>query len=331
MIVIGHSEVDRILSGQEKEILSLTERAYELHDMGSSAVPHSVFLRFPGDNRNRVIGLPAYIGGDNPAAGMKWIASFPGNVAQGIERASAAIVLNSLRTGQPEALIEGSQVSAKRTAASAAVAARTLVSSGKPVELSLIGCGVINFEVVRFVTAALPVSRITVCDLSRARATAFAERCATIAPGVPIGFAVDTIEAVTGHNLVSIATTAVEPHMGLSTAGPDTVVLHLSLRDLYPDTVLSSVNVVDDPDHVCRERTSLHLAEQLTAGRRFINASIGALLRGKAQLPQDSSKPIVYSPFGLGMLDIALAEFVRSQAADQGLGTIIDGFLATAG
>jgi len=101
----------------------------------------------------------------------------------------------------------------------------------------------------------------------------------------------------------------------------------VSLRDLTAETILGAVNVVDDTDHVCRERTSLDLAQQAAGNRDFVAAEIGALLRGRATLERKPERPVVYSPFGLGVLDIALAEYVREEAGRRGLGVRVDDFL----
>ncbi|WP_447035937.1 hypothetical protein [Streptomyces sp. DSM 118878] len=187
MLIVRHSEVSRILDGRELDNIRTVADAYRIHAQGDSTVPHSVFLRFPGQPRNRIIGLPAYRGGDKPAAGMKWIASFPGNIERGIERASAAIILNSLETGRPEALIEGSLISATRTAASAALAAELLTRDRRPDGLALIGCGVFNLEILRHVQAALPgLKTLTLYDSSPRRAAEFAARAAAMAPGAEV-------------------------------------------------------------------------------------------------------------------------------------------------
>ena len=103
MLILRRTDVADALAGRELEIIDLVADAYRLHDEGATALPHSTFLRFPEDRhaRDRIIGLPAYRGGAAPVAGMKWIASFPGNVAAGLERASASITLNSLENGRP--------------------------------------------------------------------------------------------------------------------------------------------------------------------------------------------------------------------------------------
>ncbi|WP_411083995.1 2,3-diaminopropionate biosynthesis protein SbnB [Streptomyces sp. cmx-18-6] len=337
MLILKHSEVAGLLAGREKEVIDLVSAAYQRHDEGRTALPHSVFLRFPDRPRDRIIGLPGYLGDREGAAGgvesgevagMKWISSFPGNVAAGLERASAAILLNSLETGHPEALIEGSLISARRTAASAALGARVLLGDRRPSGVTLIGTGVINREILRFLAVERPeLDSLAVYDTDPARARRFTADHARLLPGAKIRHCDSLDEALGAHDLVSFATTAATPYTGLDACPPGAVVLHISLRDLTVPAVLGAHNVVDDPDHVCREQTSPHLAEQHTGGRDFVDASIGALLRGAARLTPEDGKPLVYSPFGLGVLDLALAGFVRDEARRGGIGARIDGFL----
>ncbi len=315
--VLAAKEVEQLLLESPESVIDCVRQAYRQHHRGNTVVPHSTFLRFPDDDSpNRIIGLPAYLGADGDQdghAGMKWIASFPGNIDQGLPRASAAILLNSTRTGQPVALLEGASISAHRTAASAALAAKEL-SGPAPVGLSLIGCGVINLAVFRYVHRLLPsIRRVLVHDVDPERAADLARRLPST---VDVEIASSLDEALGREQLISFATNSGTPYTGLAGCQPGAVVLHVSLRDLQADALLGARNVVDDVDHVDRERTSIHLATTKVGHRDFIEATIGGLLDGVGSWRRDD-RVSVFSPFGLGVLDIALASWVldRAQAA----------------
>jgi N-[(2S)-2-amino-2-carboxyethyl]-L-glutamate dehydrogenase len=328
MLILGAGAVRAVLDGAEADVLAAVRRAYELHALGRTSVPHSAFLYFPAGDRDRIIALPAYLGGEHPVSGVKWVSSFPGNLELGLDRASAAMILNSVRTGVPEAFLEASAISAARTAASAALAAATL-SSGRPeTGVSLVGCGVINFEVLRYLRFALPtVDSVTVCDLSRERRESFAGKASARWPDLRVEAAGSVEEAMAAHRLVCMATTASVPHADALACRPGTLVLHLSLRDLTADSIRACVNVVDDPDHVCRAATSLHLVEQETGNRDIISSSLGEVLLASTPFTRDEHAVTVFSPFGLGCLDLAVADLVRRRAVADGLGTSLESFL----
>jgi ornithine cyclodeaminase len=262
-------------------------------------------------------------------AGVKWIASFPENHDKGLERASGVLILRSPVTGRPQAVLDASVVSAQRTAASAALAAQTLQGQPKAQQVGIIGCGLISFVTVRFLLAACPEIRsIVIHDIDDARAQSFKEKCRGISAEVEIETA-RTIDAVLkGASLVLFATTALEPYVtDLSSCAPGATILHISLRDLSPEVILSCDNIVDDVDHVCRAQTSVHLAEQCVGSRDFIRGTLALVVRGIIP-PRVDEKITVFSPFGLGVLDIAVGKFVIDRAAASGRGTVIEGFNA---
>ena len=327
MLILNAEQVRDVLDGADEQVIQAVRTAYECHEQGGTAVPHSVFLRFPDDDRNRIIALPAYLGGDDPVAGIKWISSFPGNVAAGRPRASAVMILNSMRTGAPVALLEAATISACRTAASAALAAATIAAAGPDTGVTLVGCGVINRTVLRFLRTTLPgLGEVTVFDLDPARARAFADECARLYPDLKVAVAPGVEDALGTHRLISLATTASAPHLDTRHCRAGTLLLHLSLRDLTPQTVLTGTNIVDDADHVCRASTSLHLAEQEVGNRDFIATSLGALLLAGAPYRRDEEGLTVFSPFGLGILDLAVARLVLQRAGASGTGTELSGF-----
>jgi ornithine cyclodeaminase len=328
LILRGH-EVASLLAGRENELIEVTRLAYETHAAGGGSLPQSTFLHFPGQPRRRIIALPAYLGGGFEVAGAKWISSFPSNLSKGLDRASAVIILNSAQTGRPQAVIEGSIISSKRTAASAALAARSLQQGRQASRVGIIGCGPINFEIVRFLSASNPeMNELLLFDLDAARADRFKEACHKLSADISVRTVKGVSAALVDATLVSLATTAVQPHIkDLSVCASNSALLHISLRDLAPETLLSTDNVVDDVDHVCRAQTSLHLAEQLVGNRDFIRCTLADITSGRAAPRKDDDGIVVFSPFGLGILDIAVGQLVYELAQERRQGTIIQSFL----
>jgi len=328
MLVLTGREVDSVLAGQESELMAIVRSAYVAHYRGESSLPPSTFLRFPDDPANRIIALPGYLGGELGGAGIKWVSSFPANVARGLDRASAVVILNSMATGRPVVMMEGSLVSAKRTAASAALAAQVLHRGGPVESVGAIGCGLINLEIQRFLRVAFPsIRRIHVYDLKAERATHFKHACLEALPGVGVEVAPDLTSLLRAVPLVSLATTAATPHItDLDGLAPGSTILHVSLRDLAPEVILACDNIVDDVDHVCRAETSVHLAERRSGTREFIRCVLAEILDGKAEPRRDDRSIAVFSPFGLGVLDLAVGGFVLRRAIAAGMGIRIDSF-----
>ena len=331
VLILDGQQVQSILDGQERLIIDLVGKAYVTHRSGESCLPHSSFINFPGKQRERIIALPAYLGGDFDIAGIKWIASFPENHALGIDRASAAIILNSMETGRPYAMMEGAAISAMRTAASAALAATVMKphNLSEP-EVSLIGCGPINVEIARFLVAAMPgIREFVLHDLDRAVAQRLAERLAALFPSIAVTVTPSVQDAISRSDIVSFATTAVVPHIAdLEACRPDAIILHISLRDLTPECILRCDNVTDDVEHAVRANTSLHLAEKLTGTKDFVRCTLGDILAGDAPCGAGDGRLTVFSPFGLGVLDLALAQWVASRAKEKSIGTRLPFFPA---
>jgi ornithine cyclodeaminase len=329
LLLLGGGAIRAALNGREREIIEVVKAAYTTYGRGDQALPHSSFLRFPGDDRNRIIALPAYLGAPFGVAGIKWIASFPGNLDRGIERASAILVLNSIETGRPTAILEASIISAKRTAASAALAAESLHPDRTVDAVALVGCGPINFEVARFLRAVFPgLRQLVLIDTARQRAEQFRDRVAAQGWGLAVELGAARLEDARACPVVSFATNASRPYLHHAGAfAPGTTVLHVSLRDLAPEMILQVVNVVDDIDHVCRAQTSIHLAEQAVGNHDFIHAELAGVLASSAPIRRRPEDVVVFSPFGLGVLDVALGQWVVRDSAASDRGVVIDEFL----
>ncbi len=319
MTVIDAGDVAAEIEGSRPEILDVVRAAYLAHDAGQSSNPHSSFLRFPHQTRSRIISLPAYLGGEFEVAGNKWIASFPDNTRHGIPRASATLILNDCANGYPFACMESSIISATRTAASAVLGAEVLIGERRARRVGVVGTGLIAQHVWKFLRDLdWDIEGFRLFDLDRAAAERYRDVLAEHTDA-DVLIAERVEDAFTDCDLVVLTTVAGEPHLHdprLLAHAP--VVLHLSLRDLGPEVVLAAQNFTDDIDHAVRERTSLHLAEQRTGNRDFVDGTLGDLLQQRRV--RHRGRPAIFSPFGLGVLDLAVGKWVHDRVVAAGKG-----------
>jgi len=329
LLVLGADDVAAVLRGRDREVISAVEDAYCAHVRGETSLPHSAFVYLPGAG-NRIIALPAYLGEPVDVAGVKWISSVPGNIERGLDRASAVVILNSVETGRPKAVLEGSLISARRTSASAISAARVLHPN--PQRIALVGCGLLNFEIARLAASVFPaLDEFILYDLDAERSIFLAGELRQT-PGASVIRVAGSIEEACGAaTLVSFATTAGSPYV----SDPEmfrqcATILHISLRDLSPEVILKFDNVVDDADHVCRANTSLDLAAKIKGDRSFIRCSLGEILLEQAPARKDATTPVIFSPFGLGILDLAVANLVYEAALSSGFGVTVPSFCKSA-
>ncbi|MER5830713.1 2,3-diaminopropionate biosynthesis protein SbnB [Streptomyces sp. NPDC002130] len=325
--VVPGSQVKEVLQGREKTVVEVVEAAYRLHGAGRTVNPPSSFLRFPDRPTSRIIALPASLGGEGRVDGLKWISSFPANVASGIPRASAVLILNDPATGYPFACMESSIISAARTAASAASAADRL-SRGRPrpARLGFVGAGLIARYIHTYLEGTgWSFDSIGVHDLSPESAAGFRTYLEQSGAFGRVTVHHDAEEVIRLSDLIVFATVADRPHITEpSWFRHNPVVLHVSLRDLAPQVLLSATNVVDDIDHCLRAATSPHLTERLTGNRDFLLGTLDDVMAGRVTVPAE--RPAIFSPFGLGVLDLAVGSYVYDEVARSGELRVIDHF-----
>ena len=325
--VISGRQVRQALHGREKQITELVEATYRWHGAGDSVNPPSYFLRFPDRPSARIIALPASIGGQVRVDGLKWISSFPENVAAGIPRASAVLILNDHDTGYPFAVLESSIISATRTAASAALAAERLAQGRpRPTRVGFVGVGLIARYIHTFLAGTgWTFDETHMFDLSDDSAAGFRGYLENAGAGGQVTVDDSAQTLIRSCDLVVFATIAGEPHVhDVSWFDHNPVVLHVSLRDLAPEILLASTNVVDDVEHCLKANTSPHLVEQRTGSRDFLAGTLHDVIAGRLTVPAD--RPVVFSPFGLGVLDLAVGKFVHDEIAGSGDLHVVDDF-----
>src|SRR5213083_2897773 len=269
--IINGKTVSEVICAHRAECIEAVEHAYLAHAKGQAINPQSYFLRFPEKPDCRIIALPAFLGNGFAVAGLKWIASYPGNVQRGFPRASAVLVLNSYETGYPFAILESSIISAARTAASAALAAYWLNGRSRCAHsLGIVGTGLIARYVYEFlVDTGWTIEEVRLYDTSPVESEKFRNTACRLEHHRTVAVVPDVAQLVRACDLILFTTVASTPHITDPTLFEhNPLVLHISLRDLAPDILRRSQNVVDDVEHVIKANTCPHRAEQKTGNRK---------------------------------------------------------------
>lgn len=324
--VVNATSVKSILHQDASYLKDIIKQTYLAYQQGEAINPGSYFLRYPNDeSEQRIIALPAYLGNTQPVVGIKWIASSPLNIKTGLPRASAVCILNEAATGIPFAIIEGATISAYRTALSAILAAETMGRVDSFETVGFVGCGILAETIFSQMRQyGWPIKQCMLYDKDVLRADLFKSKMA-INREQEIIIADTDIDVIKNSQVVVLATTAQTPYLDdISIINNEHIFLNISLRDLSPAYILSSNNIVDDVAHILQANTSVHLTYQQVQQNTFITGTLAQLLLGKIKL--DVKKPSIFSPMGLGVLDLALATFVFNQAKERKMLQTINGF-----
>lgn len=133
--------------------------------------------------------------------------------------------------------------------------------------------------------------------------------------------------ALSGADLLVLATTAVAPYPSDPGAfRPGEVVLNISLRDIAHVVLAGAGNVLDDIEHCLRAGTSPHLAVERFGHRGLITGTLAQVMTGAVST--DRARSAIFSPFGLGVLDLAVGSFVYREASRSGEAIDIPDFFA---
>jgi 2,3-diaminopropionate biosynthesis protein SbnB len=245
----------------------------------------------------------------------------PGNQSSSHEHHPGALGPRHPRfhSGYPFAILESSIISAARTAASAALAAYWLSGQARRAHsLGIVGTGFIARYVYDFlVDTGWEIEEVRLYDKSPLESEKFRNTACRPEHHRTVTVVADVTQLLRASDLIVFTTVAPAPHItdaALFEHNP--VALHISLRDLAPDILLRSQNVVDDVEHVMKANTSPHLTEQQTGNRSFVTGTLAEIMLGQRSV--NRSRPIIFSPFGMGILDVAVGKWVYDQAVAAG-------------
>lgn len=154
-----------------QEIIEAVESVFKEKGAGRVEMPPKPGIHTRPDAFTHA--MPAYIPSLG-AAGMKWISGYPQNQSKGLPYISGLLVLNDVETGFPVAMMDGTWITAKRTGAATAVAAKYLARRNSST-VGIVACGVQGRSNLEAICCLFPIKRVKTYDVRLEAARCFAD------------------------------------------------------------------------------------------------------------------------------------------------------------
>jgi alanine dehydrogenase len=319
MRILSRREVLELLS--LRECMAAVEQAFRLHADGGTFGPG-------------VLGVPAARGGFHiKAAGLigprsyfaaKTNANFPDNPERfGLPTIRGTVMLADAETGEPLAMMDSGSVTALRTGAATAVAAKFLARPDSR-SATVVGCGAQGAIQLAALAAVLPLEHAWVLDADSTRARDLAAR-AEADLGIRVAATTDLRAALRGSDVCVTCTPSrlafvfredVAPGTFIAAVGAD----NRGKQELEPALVTSSTLVVDVLEQ-CAEIGELQHA--LAAGlmtREGVHAELADVVAGRRPGRTRSDEITVFDSSGTALQDVAAAIVVYEKALASGRG-----------
>lgn len=315
LLYLSHADVQAI-SPTMAEIINALEAMFREKAEGRVEMPPKIGVHTLPDAF--IHAMPAYIAAQK-AVGMKWVSGYPENSKRGLPYIAGLLILNDVETGMPLAVMDCTWITAQRTGAATAVAAKYLARKESE-SVGILGCGVQGRSNVEALKILFPLRKVRAYDVHPERSAEYARemRSALGIEAVPVASA---REAVAGCDIVV-------------TAGPILRKPHATIqRGWLSEGAFASLVDFDSYWHA----DALHQADkfctddvpQLEHYRQIgyfqslppIYADLGELVTGRKPGRQTPAERTFACNLGLALDDIATAPLICKRALERGVGT----------
>lgn len=317
--------------GQVAELLTIdecttaVEEAFRLYGEGRAPLPG-------------VLGVHVENGGFHLKAGVlklarnyfvaKVNANFPGNPAKsGLPTIQGVIVLCDADDGRVLAVMDSMEITALRTAAATAVAAKYLARPDSK-RLTICGCGAQGRFQLRALAKLFDWQEVSAFDADAERAARFTQELAAEL-SLPVTVAANLSEATCLSDVCVTCTTSRKPLLSLADVRPGTFVAAVGADNPEKHEIHSSLmarsKVVVDLVEQCATIGDLHHAIAAGAMKKSdVHAELGEIVAGKKPGRTSAEEIIVFGSTGMALQDVAAAAFAYEKAERQGSGVRFD-------
>lgn len=315
MLYINEKDMAKVKYWWE-DTINVIESAIKHISAGDYSQPLKPYLRF-GNLSNRIIAMPAYVGGEINSAGIKWISSFPENIDNNMPRASCVTVLNDTLTGVPLAIFNTPLISIIRTASVSGYLLKKYLEHKKKANfnIGIVGWGPIGQNHYAMCKEILrnSLEEIYVFDI---RDIVEDDNRITICKSWQ--------EVYEKSDIFMTCTSTLERYINLPTH-EDKLVMDISLRDFKAEALdsYSKPFITDDWYEVNREDTDIEYYAKMGKLESRNVISVCDLDKNSLSAFYTDRDSVFFAPMGMGVFDIAIANFFYQQALNTGIGTHI--------
>jgi ornithine cyclodeaminase/alanine dehydrogenase-like protein (mu-crystallin family) len=279
----------------------------EMFRQGCTVPPRHVHSVPEAGAANSVLIMPAWQPGG--LLGIKTVNVFPDNARRGLPALHSLYALFDARTGEPLAMLDGDEITARRTAAASALAA-SLLAPARSKTLLVVGSGTVAGLLPSAYRAAMPIERVLVWARRHERAASLAARLA--AEGFEARAEADLPQAVAQADVVSCATLATRPLVRGAWLRPTS---HLDLIGSFTPAMreadlrcfMDARVYVDTAEALVK---SGDLREPIARGvlrAKDVVGDLAGLVRGEAPPRLDFAGRTVFKSVGTALEDLAAA------------------------
>ncbi|MET9804816.1 ornithine cyclodeaminase family protein [Streptomyces sp. NPDC006368] len=323
MLVLGRSQVEALLD-MDALIDGLGPAMVDLSE-GRASVPDRVAAVVPGQD-GFLAAMPGYV----PSVGVlmsKLVSLFPHNAGTPLPTHQALIAVFDPETGEPTALLDGTAITAARTAAGSALSARLLAREDAEV-LAVLGTGVQARTHAHAMCRVRPVRQIRVAGRDTVRAGVLAEELSGEL-GVEAVAAPHYADALDGADLVAAATHTVDPVVRRAWLTPGVHIASVGFnqggREVDDATVAEALVCVESRRAVLAPfpAGSNDLLFPIRDGvitADHIHAELGELVNGSRPGRTSADQITLYKSVGVAVQDAAATALVVNAARARSVG-----------
>jgi ornithine cyclodeaminase/alanine dehydrogenase len=324
MLLLSEKQVQDLIDIDE--LIDTLEQAHIQCSTGRAVMPVRLVVPLP-QIHGRITSMPGCLNDDN-TLGMKVVTYFQENPKRGLPAILATIMLFSVETGKMIAVMDGSYITAIRTACASAMATRALANRETPV-LGILGAGVQARAHIQALSRVRKLQQIKIYSPSGISATKIRKDMESDV-GVGVKVAASAEDAVKHSDIVVTVTTAKEPILksewlnagvhinAVGSHRPD-------LREIDGATLARAKVVVDSREAIMAECGDILLAlNEKSVPDDVIHAEIGEVLAGIKSGRESAGEITLYKSVGIAIQDVATANLVYHRALDRKVGTQVE-------